>query len=269
MGYTTVRIHLHKATDLPAADFGIMGGKADPYIVFSLGVHQARSTCVRGSLNPEWTHAHFELKVDAERYATSTLDASVWDNDKLRKDDLLGMVSIPVKDIAEKHVTCTAYDITLEPKFLPRQPRVPVAPSRIHMTVQVLTATEAADVLYYEVWENERYGSTSVYSILKRKWSSHNLKRASGDPKRWLCSSSMSSMLGDTLLESDKFDDVIPTIPAGYMQVEGWHYVKTSGDLQGWVYSRSFEGPWFEEPMASFYVRRRKWMQVLHRRQEL
>ncbi|KAF0694133.1 Aste57867_14973 [Aphanomyces stellatus] len=242
MGYLTVRIQLHKATDLPAADISLLGGKSDPYVIFSLGVHQARSTCINASLNPEWNAANFEFQIDSARYTTAALDVNVWDNDVWRKDDLLGKLSIPLTDMSHNQVTPREYALDVEPAFESQN----VQP-KLHMTVQLLNENEAADRLFLEVWENERFG------VLNRKWASENLKAS--ERKRWSSESGRVS--------ADKFDDAVPPVASSYKATESWHYVKTSGDLNGWVYAPDFDGPWFEKTQARFYVRRRRWVQEL------
>ncbi|CAK4076895.1 unnamed protein product [Aphanomyces euteiches] len=243
MAILTVRIELYKATDLPAADMAVLGGKSDPYLVFTLGAHQARSLCVNGSLNPEFHAAQFEFQIDSARYENAAVEVQVWDNDVWRKDDLLGTISIPLKQIPRRHqAQPTAYPLVLDPAFVSHQ-----VDSKVHMTLQILNEDEVAERVVLEVWENERIG------LLNRKWTHENLK--SGERKHWSSESGR--------ITGDKFDDVVPPAASCYKATETWHYVKTSGDLAGWVYAADFDGPWFEKSQVRFSVRRRRWIQVL------
>lgn len=82
------------ARDLEAMDFG---GTSDPYVKIALGDQKFRSSIVKKSLNPEWEE-FFEMNV--LDWAVP-LKLSVWDEDAMSADDIIGDCGIWLEDIFE------------------------------------------------------------------------------------------------------------------------------------------------------------------------
>ena len=82
------------ARDLEAMD---IGGSSDPYVIMALGDYKLRSNVIKKNLNPKWDQ-NFELIV----YDWSVpLQVSVWDNDALSADDVIGETEVWLEDILE------------------------------------------------------------------------------------------------------------------------------------------------------------------------
>jgi WD40 repeat protein len=94
-------INILEGLDLPVADFG---GSSDPYAVLTirntksktvLDKWKAKTTVQKKTLNPQWNERFYleGLSVDQE------LVVSIYDNDLLSSDDLLGFMVIPLSDL--------------------------------------------------------------------------------------------------------------------------------------------------------------------------
>ncbi|ETV92779.1 hypothetical protein H310_13004 [Aphanomyces invadans] len=93
------KVTLHKATDLPAADFALFGkGKSDPYVVFTIGSQRFKSDTISKNLNPVWsTTPVYEFDLTQDDLFTQVLDIQVFDSDHgMSADDLIGTLSIPL-----------------------------------------------------------------------------------------------------------------------------------------------------------------------------
>jgi len=76
-------------------------GKSDPYFVItraSDGVEIYRSEIIRAKLNPEWKP--FELTVEACQGLDGILTITVWDWDKITKDDLIGEFKTSLRSLS-------------------------------------------------------------------------------------------------------------------------------------------------------------------------
>ncbi|CAK4084018.1 unnamed protein product [Aphanomyces euteiches] len=94
-----LKVHLHKATDLAAADFALLGkGKSDPYVVFSIGSQRFKSETINKCLDPVWKdNPIFDFDLTQDDLFTQVLDIQVFDSDHgLSADDLIGTLSIPL-----------------------------------------------------------------------------------------------------------------------------------------------------------------------------
>ena len=88
-------VKVEKATDLKAADWG---GASDPYVILRVGDSEAQRTrVVTKDLNPVWNQ-QFEFLV--ENSAAAHLAVDVMDQDTGTRDDRLGMLKLPVQDVA-------------------------------------------------------------------------------------------------------------------------------------------------------------------------
>ncbi|OQS00456.1 C2 domain-containing protein [Achlya hypogyna] len=236
-----LKLQLHKATDLPAADMSLTGGKSDPYVIFSLGNESHRTPCVSANLDPVWSNETFQFRVPD---LTATLRLEIWDDDKLRKDDLLGTIDLPLSTVPRglsknDDDAVRAYEMRVDPQFASQH-----VSSMVWMSIALLTPEEAVAVLDFEVWENERW------SVMARNWSKKNL--GASERKEW--------STRDGTQSSSQFEDVIPVVPPSYERTNTWHYVKHPGDKDGWIYAPSFDGPWYDKSNMRCMVRRRRWI---------
>ncbi|ETL82010.1 hypothetical protein L917_17766, partial [Phytophthora nicotianae] len=108
-----VRIVLFKCQDLAAADLDMVGGKSDPYVVFTLEGVTRKSSCIMNDLNPQWSPPEkFEFEVD--EWENQFLIAQVYDYDRLSKDDLIGSAVIPLALYAgDRHCEMYSYPLVL------------------------------------------------------------------------------------------------------------------------------------------------------------
>merc|ERR1740128_1147421 len=89
---------VHKATCLGNKD---MIGKSDPYAVIEYGKQKSESKTIKNDLNPVWEH---EAILDLDKDNAENITITVYDKD-VGKDDFLGNVTFPVKDILNMAMT--------------------------------------------------------------------------------------------------------------------------------------------------------------------
>lgn len=92
-------VHIHWAEDLSAQD---RNGKSDPYIVLAyakFGKPLYSTRIISADLNPVFDETAFMLVTQEEVKADEQLAAMLWDSDKHSADDLIGRVTIPVKEL--------------------------------------------------------------------------------------------------------------------------------------------------------------------------
>lgn len=88
-------VTLIQAKNLPIAD--VVQNSSDPYVQLSCAKIDRKSPVLAGTCSPEWVDCKFEwFKISLQ----SVLKVKVFDYDKFSKDDLLGSIEIPVKEIA-------------------------------------------------------------------------------------------------------------------------------------------------------------------------
>ena len=83
------------ARDLEAMD---VGGSSDPYAIVKLGDQQKQTAIIQKNLNPVWNE-EFTLSVD-EIY--QHIEVSVWDNDFVGSDDMIGESRVFLADFVGK-----------------------------------------------------------------------------------------------------------------------------------------------------------------------
>jgi hypothetical protein len=109
-----------KCENLEEMDSAVFGGGSDPYIVITTdpgslllykgtlnpGYEGVRSSTVMHNLNPVWKEtldvalASIDLK---NLCRNASLIISVWDYDRANADDLIGVTSIPVREVLRQH----------------------------------------------------------------------------------------------------------------------------------------------------------------------
>jgi len=98
MGKGKLYVHVKQANDLLAAD---PDGFSDPYVIAIVGKHSHQTKTESRTLNPIWNE-HFEFKFDD--HTVENLNFEVYDRDRGRRDDPLGIFKIPLKELpANKH----------------------------------------------------------------------------------------------------------------------------------------------------------------------
>ncbi|KAF0684614.1 Aste57867_23418 [Aphanomyces stellatus] len=239
-----IRVVLEKATDLPASDPDMLGGKSDPYVTFQFGKERRRTDVIGNTLDPVWKHQEYQFTATDRDVAVHKLfKIRVMDHDTVSADDLLGELEF---DLTQWTGATRLADAAMQPYKLtvPECFALQGCKPEIHMTISFLTPWEAAARLTEEIWENERWLSTS------NAWSKNYLRF--GDKHAW---TSSNGKLGGAA-----FSNAIPDIPAGYTQEGTWQFDISHGDQNGWVYASSFAGPWRKERSKLCFVRRRLWV---------
>ncbi|RHY32624.1 hypothetical protein DYB32_002377 [Aphanomyces invadans] len=247
------RVQLHNAKNLVAADSVFMGGKSDPYVVFTIGSIQRKSTMQRITLDPVWYNEIYDFDLTRGTCATAVLDVQVFDFDKFSADELIGSVQIPLSELEETYDPDTPQTFPLEiPKTFGRKASTVTLQFEFGSwydddddDMDLWPKTAPVQLV---MWENERHA--------RGKWSAHNLK--SFDRKAWT--------VGD--MASSAREEIAPKIPLGFESHLGWAVDRNHGDANGWFYASSFDGPWMNGPHATSVVRRRKWTQRCTRRRK-
>lgn len=145
MGKFLVRVVLFKCTDLLAADLDVVGGKSDPYVVFSLGEATKKSSVISNTLSPQWSPPEkFEFEV--ADWESEFLVVHVYDYDRFSRDDLIGSAVIPLAlYTGDRHCEMYSY-----PLVLPDDLGGPGAPhSDIYLQVSLTTKDGEPVESYY------------------------------------------------------------------------------------------------------------------------
>jgi hypothetical protein len=82
--------------DLEAMD---ISGTSDPYVKIKLGKHDHKTRIVYKNLDPEWNE-DFEMNIDD---MSMPLHVSIWDNDLLGADDLIGEIAIRLDELMDSN----------------------------------------------------------------------------------------------------------------------------------------------------------------------
>mmetsp|Transcript_5611 Transcript_5611/g.10112 ORF Transcript_5611/g.10112 Transcript_5611/m.10112 type:complete len:355 (-) Transcript_5611:245-1309(-) len=94
----TVMVHVKSGTDLVARD---IGGKSDPYVRLKLGKQMVKTTTQKKTLNPRWTRP---LMLCWTGTADNFLKIECWDEDRLSKDDSMGLCHVNLEGLPEGKV---------------------------------------------------------------------------------------------------------------------------------------------------------------------
>ena len=105
-GSWVLRLDLISAQHLPKMD---LIGTADPYVTFHLlGQDQQKSKIIKNSLNPEWNQKFIFHMHDLSWYQNDDeLVLSIWDWNRMSKDELMGEVRLKLADLCGKSGTST------------------------------------------------------------------------------------------------------------------------------------------------------------------
>lgn len=113
MGKFSVRVILYKCTDLLAADLDVVGGKSDPYVVFSVGNATKKSSCIMNTLNPQWSPPE-KFEFDVADWENEFIVVNVYDYDRFSRDDLIGSAVIPLAlYTGDRHCEMYSYPLVL------------------------------------------------------------------------------------------------------------------------------------------------------------
>ncbi|CEG43687.1 Ca2-dependent lipid-binding protein CLB1/vesicle protein vp115/Granuphilin A, contains C2 domain [Plasmopara halstedii] len=228
-----LHVTLRSASDLPSGDFSFVGGKSDPYVTFSVNDTKYRSPCLKNTLDPVWDPPeHYVFPVaDA---LSAVLSVKVYDMDTLNPDDLLGTLVVPVAKFADEMDVSTLehYPLSLASEFTSQK-----RDSMLLLEICLKRLDDQERHLY--VWENESWcinsGWKSTNDSERQQWSSY-----------------------DDSATSAAFSEVAPRAPAN-MEGSGWQYCLNRGDVEGWLYAKTFAGPWTPNKLTFSLVRRRLW----------
>ncbi|KAI9223540.1 phosphatidylserine decarboxylase-domain-containing protein [Blastocladiella britannica] len=89
----TLRVQIFAARNLLAKD---MNGSSDPFVVVELGKQSLKTQIVMKNLNPEWNE---ELDFELPMPPPLSLKLTVWDWDKVGRNDFLGVAYIPIEEV--------------------------------------------------------------------------------------------------------------------------------------------------------------------------
>ncbi|KAH8101901.1 hypothetical protein BXZ70DRAFT_932402 [Cristinia sonorae] len=95
-------ITIHHAEGLSAQD---RNGQSDPYIVLAyakFGKPLYSTRIIEGDRNPVWEETAVLLVTDDEVKGEEDVSAMLWDSDKRTADDLVGRVTIPLKELMKQ-----------------------------------------------------------------------------------------------------------------------------------------------------------------------
>ena len=118
---------------------------------------------------------------------------------------------------------------------------------KVEFIAQTMPAGRAKTMETYAAYEFQRYepivgwGHDSPGHLLPTDPGRY----CSGDGKKW----------------SLKFDDVVPVLPDGYIEVSPWSVFRgEEADSEGWEYGVDFSShSWYKEQSKTTYARRRMW----------
>jgi hypothetical protein len=84
-------------------------GTSDPYVTFDIrGQDQQKSKIIKNSLNPEWNEKFIFHMHDLSWYQNDNeLVLSIWDWNRMSKDELMGEVRLKLADLCGKSSTST------------------------------------------------------------------------------------------------------------------------------------------------------------------
>ncbi|KAK1930245.1 Synaptotagmin 2 [Phytophthora citrophthora] len=235
-----LHVTLFSAADLPASDSILVGGKSDPYVVIKVGNTKHRSLCLKNNLNPQWNPPE-QFVFPIEEVVSAVLSVKVFDMDFIKRDDLLGELVLPVAPFADK------IDLWQHEKHhlsVPKEFSKQRCQPSVELEVCLKHVAEDRYEQCHYVWENQ-----SRHRAINGNWKPCH----SNDRKTW------SSY--DDFNTSDTFAAVIPPPPPA-MKGSGWRYCVGRGDGHGWMYAKSFSGPWSPDVSTFSGVRRRLWENV-------
>ena len=95
-------ITIHHAEGLSAQD---NNGESDPYIVLAFakfGKPLYSTRIIEGDRNPVWEETAVLIVTEEEVKGEEDLGAMLWDSDKRTADDLVGRVTIPLRELMKE-----------------------------------------------------------------------------------------------------------------------------------------------------------------------
>lgn len=231
-----LKVTLSHATELAQGDYL---GKSDPYVTLAIDSDKqqhARSSGRAGTLSPEWNPPErFDFKLMDP--LTQTLLVQVWDHDLILSDDLLGSVSIPLKDFdAQETAPTVGYALRKSGKVT----------GCLFLQISVTPLDKHEITL--ELWENEWYSFTAGWNSGESNLFQHRLRWSNEDGS----------------VSHKDFAQVAPKPPLHFSS-PGWDFCVGKGDVNGWLYATTFAGPWYPESSPTTVVRRRKWTSICRR----
>lgn len=231
-----LQVTVVRGSDLPASDFSFDGGKSDPYVVVECGGAQRKTTVVKNDLNPVWQPAE-RFDFDVADPNSAILRVEVFDHDRFNKDDLLGSIVLPVSRFAGGAMGTTVienFPLEVVPDYAGQQ-----CNATLQLVISLLGEGEGEIIL--RIWENEVWTPLKDWHVsdsTREQWSSYDESRS-----------------------SSRFDGVAPPAPEGLVS-SGWSFNAQKGDANGWLYAKSFAGPWTSKKSMFSLVRRRMWENV-------
>ncbi|EFJ10173.1 hypothetical protein SELMODRAFT_123924 [Selaginella moellendorffii] len=162
MQYLYVRVV--KARDLVAKD---LGGSSDPYVKVKVGEgYPAKTEIRKRSVNPVWNQV---FAFGKDKIQGPTVEITVWDADKVSKDDFLGFVQFDLTEISKR----VPPESPLAPQWYKLEPG---RKGDVHVRGEIMLAVwwgTQADEAFSEAWQSDSGGHY------------HNKAKVYMSPKLW------------------------------------------------------------------------------------
>ncbi|CAK9202097.1 unnamed protein product [Sphagnum jensenii] len=144
---TYLFIRIVKARGLAAKD---ADGSSDPYVRLTVGHVKAETKIVKRSLDPEWNQV---FAVGEDKVQGGTLELTVWDADKISKDDFLGGFMFDLSEVPKRKPP----ESPLAPQWYKLEAKSGKGRAQGEIMVAVWWGTQA-DEAFPEAWHSDTGG---------------------------------------------------------------------------------------------------------------
>ncbi|KAG0576152.1 hypothetical protein KC19_5G059000 [Ceratodon purpureus] len=151
MTYLFVRVL--RARDLLGKD---QNGLSDPYVRVAIGPVQAETRIIKRDLNPEWNQV---FAIGRDKIGGGALELSVWDADKLSKDDFLGGFMIDLQGVSARKPP----EMPVAPQWFKLESKTGHGMVRGEVMAAIWWGTQA-DEAFPEAWQSDTGGHAQFRS---------------------------------------------------------------------------------------------------------
>ncbi|OQS00541.1 hypothetical protein ACHHYP_03394 [Achlya hypogyna] len=161
----TLRVHVHKATDLAAADFALLRkATSDPYVLLSIDRQRYKTPVLIRELNPVWNSCVYDFNLTQGDLYTKVLDIQVMDEDDLSADDIIGTLAIPLAQFAKQidgidsSAKMRAYNLNVPAEFERQKVN-----SQLYLSIEVIPGEHVVDGSFVpRLLKVELHGATDL-----------------------------------------------------------------------------------------------------------